>query len=379
MQNEPQNFNNKRTDSFIPVKKPPTRKFRLTSRFTDLSKKQKVIVCLITAIALGVIGFLLWFFVFRSAPSSDSATNITVPVEEPPKTTEPSRLTGLEVPIENNKRMATGVMIENSPDARPQSGLGSAGVVYEAIAEGGITRFVAIFQDDLPESVGPVRSVRPYYLDFVGPYDASIAHVGGSGEGLSEISSQNIKSLNQFNYPGPYWRERSRYAPHNMYTNLLKLKEIEQQNGWTSTYEGLKRGGKNKPAETPSASNISIRLSSPNYNVDYNYDPSSNTYKRSVGGRPHIDANTNQQLSPQIIIVPVMQRSQNGIYSVYAVNSSGPVFIFQNGEILEGTWSKAGRNEQFQFTGPDGEPLKLASGQTWITIATAIADITHTP
>jgi hypothetical protein len=269
-------------------------------------------------------------------------------------------------------------MIENSPDARPQSGLRDAGVVYEAVAEGGITRFLALFQDTEPTYVGPVRSVRPYYLDFLGPYDGAIAHVGGSGEALAQIKSQKIKDLDQFSNPGPYWRERTRYAPHNMYTNVQELKKLEKSKGWKAMeYARLERGAESKAAATPTASTINVELSRLLYNVSYKYDKKSNTYLRSLANRPHMDAKSNKQVAPGVVIVPIIPRSQNGIYSVYAINGTGKVLVFQNGTVTEGTWSKKNRKSQFQLKTKDGEVLKLAPGQTWFTIAATAGSVSY--
>jgi len=113
-------------------------------------------------------------------------------------TTEASKLTGVQVDPAVNQRPTTAVMIENSTAARPQSGLDQAGVVFEAIAEGGITRFEAIYQDSQPAYLGPVRSVRPYYIQWALGFDAAIAHVGGSPEALSDIKTWNAKDLDQF-------------------------------------------------------------------------------------------------------------------------------------------------------------------------------------
>lgn len=380
------NLKQTQSNQFAPVAdpqiKPKSKPKGLKNYFSSLSKKQKIIAGVLVLVI--TIGFFTGVFALFNKKPKPAPIVEQPKIEEPVAvaTTEPSRLTGLEVPIENNKRTVTGIQIENSPEARPQSGLKDAGVVYEAVTEGGITRFQGLFQDTLPESVGPVRSVRPYYLDFITPYDAGLAHVGGSGQALAEMSSQGLKDLDQSIYghdTSVYWRDNKRYSPHNMYTNVVKLKEIEKQKGWTSTYEGFVRGGEDKPSLTPNAKKINIRMSSYNYNVEYNYDPASNTYPRSEGGRPHIDAPSNSQLAPKILVVPIVNRTQNGIYSVYAINDGGKVFVFQNGTVSEGTWSKAGRKTQFKFTGSDGQPLKLAPGQTWVTLASSAGDVTFTP
>ena len=175
--------------------------------------------------------------------------------------TEPSRLTGIEVPVEYNQRTATGMMIENSPDARPQSGLSRRWGGYEAVAEGGITRFLAIFQDNLPEYAGPVRSVRPYYLDFVVPYDAGISHVGGSGPALQQIRNEVLKAIKMIASEFiSILAKRSRYAPHNMYTSVVKLKEIEKQKAGPSMKDSFE-AEKTRPQQHPNAKTINIDMS----------------------------------------------------------------------------------------------------------------------
>jgi hypothetical protein len=346
--------------------------------FGSLSKKQKILLGIGLLLGLALIAGAAWFVFLK--PEPEVPEPVPAAVEAPPETTEASRLTGIKYPLEDkvNERTVTGVMIENSPDARPQSGLRDAGVVYEAVAEGGITRFLALFQDTAPTYVGPVRSVRPYYLDFLGPYDAAIAHVGGSGQALGQIKSQKIKDLDQFSNPGPYWRERTRYAPHNMYTSVKDLKKLEKEKGWKpSEYAGLERGAESKAVATPTTTSIEVKMSSMLYNVSYKYDKKSNTYLRSEGNRPHMDAKSNKQLAPTVVVVPIIPRSQDGIYSVYDVNGTGKVLVFQNGTVTQGTWTKKNRKSQFQLKTKDGQVLKLAPGQTWFTIAATNANVSY--
>ncbi|MBI5357803.1 DUF3048 domain-containing protein [Candidatus Saccharibacteria bacterium] len=184
----------------IPAGPNPIEKKRLHHKITELglklwpsTKKQKIAGSVIAAVILvfGVGGI----YALKKYLSKPDSTNQSVIVkkDEPPKTTEPSRLTGLEIPVETNKRPVTAIQIENSPDARPQAGLRDAGVVFEAIAEGGITRFNAVFLEGQPDYIGPVRSIRPYYIDLFLPFDASIVHAGGSAEGLAKIRALGVK------------------------------------------------------------------------------------------------------------------------------------------------------------------------------------------
>jgi hypothetical protein len=179
----------------------------------------------------------------------------------PAPTTVPSTLTGLPVAPSVNQRPVTAVMVENSTFARPQSGLDQAGVVFEAIAEGGITRFVALYQDTAPSYIGPVRSVRPYYLSWLDGFNAIVAHVGGSGEALQDINSWGIRDMNQF-YNGSYFtRISSRVAPHNVYTSIARLNALEAADGYTTShYTGFLRKAPS-PSKHPTATTINFDIS----------------------------------------------------------------------------------------------------------------------
>lgn len=308
-----------------------------------------------------------------------------------------STLTGLPVASADvNKRTVTGVMIENSLDARPQSGLEQAGVVFEAVAEGGVTRFLALFQDTSPDNVGPIRSARPYYISWAMGFDAAYAHVGGSPDGLADIKAWGVQDMNQFYNGGSYHRVSSRAAPHNVYTSISTLNQLEASKGYTSTYTGFTRtlpsstpaptktsqsatgtGTAPAAATTPSATSIDFSLSGPIYNPHYDYTPATNGYNRSEGGKPHVDADSGKQISPKVVIAMVTPLTRGALdssgayYSNYTTVGSGQVYIFQNGTVTTGQWSKTANNSQITFTGADGKPIPLTPGQTWITAVSA--------
>jgi hypothetical protein len=297
-------------------------------------------------------------------------------------TTVPSTLTGVQVDPSTNLRPVTGIMIENSLDSRPQSGLGEAGVVFEAIAEGGITRFLALFQDTAPNSVGPVRSARPYYIQWALGFDATYAHVGGSPEALANIKAWGVKDLDQFRNSSAYQRLSSREAPHNVYTGIPALNKLEASKGFTSsTYTGFARDLKEKPAKVPTAQTISLDISGPSYNVRYNYNPATNSYNRFMAGAPHVDANNNAQISPKVVIGLITSYGiqSDGKHSVYGVIGSGQASIFQNGTVQEVTWTKTDAKTQIKFTDANGAEVKLAPGKTWITALGSKADLTYAP
>lgn len=365
-------------DAIAEDKKDMPKKKRFSLK--DLTKKQKIIIAIAAAVLLIGGGFALWWFVIRDKPQQ---AVVEVVEEVPVPTTVPSKLTGLQVPPEYNERTVTAVMIENSPDARPQSGLKDAGVVYEAIAEGGITRFMAVYQDTEPDYVGPVRSARPYYLRWALPYEAGYAHVGGSPEALAEIKSLGVRDLDQFANSGAFERVSSRYAPHNVYTGIAKLRVVEAEKGWTtSNFTGFERKEETPVAATAiTAKTINFAISSALYNVAYTYDPATNSYLRAQGGSPHIDEKANAQISPKVVVALVMNKgiASDGQHSTYETIGSGQMFVFQDGGVQQGTWKKDSDNAQFTFLDANGNALKLNPGQTWISMVGGANLVTYQP
>ncbi len=366
-----------------PVNPPPAkhkkpRRFHIWPQHWS-TKKKRICTAILIAVLVAVIATVGGYYWYRHTHRPQPVMQAEAP-PEPPPTTEISNLTGLEVPIGTNERPVIGVMIENSPDARPQSGLKDAGVVFEAVAEGGITRFLALYQDTQPDYIGPVRSARPYYLDWLMPFSAAYAHVGGSPEALADIRGIGIKDLDQFHNAGAYQRISQRYAPHNVYTSIAALFELAKQKGTSSTFTGFLRK-EPAPIEPPTARVIDLRVSSPLYNVHYDYDPATNSYLRVMGGKPHVEERSGAQIAPQVVVALVIPSNVagDGVHTNYGTVGSGQMFVFQDGTVTQGTWHKAERHSQFTFTDANGQPLAFNPGQTWFTMVKDAAAVTYGP
>lgn len=292
-----------------------------------------------------------------------------------------SPLTGMEVADEAaTKQQVTAIMIENDPEARPHSGLKDSGVVFEAIAEGGITRFAALYQEQKPELIGPVRSLRPYYLEWAAPFDAAIAHVGGSANALAEVRNGNYKDIDEFIHGGAYWRVNDKFPPHNLYTNFERIDALNQSLDYkTSDFTGFARVDPDKkppkPSEEdeksgpPTAHSIDIDISYGIYNVHYDYNAEENVYMRHQGGDPHMDRESGH-ISPKSVIVmkvPTHIGFEDGYREQMDTNGENEAFIFQNGTVTEGKWHKPNRETQIEFLTKDNEKIPLERGQTWIT------------
>jgi hypothetical protein len=333
-----------------------------------------------TTILLVSVGLLLTasiatgILLYQSPKPADKVVVIkkTAPPVPPPVFYSP--LTGEKVPDQASTQQAvTAIMIENSPDARPQSGLKSAGVVYEAIAEGGITRFLTLFQQEKPQLIGPVRSVRLYYVDWLAPFQASVAHVGGSKFALNEVRNGNYRDIDQFFNSGSYWRATDRYAPHNVYTSFARLDALNAKKGYTtSTFTPwLRKDG--APSKTPTATKIDVTISGPLYNSHYQYDAASNTYLRSEGGAPHNDREAGQIAPSTVIVMDTVMTLilEDGYREQITTTGSGRARIFQDGVVVEGSWTKKDRGSQIVFTDSTGKEIPLDRGQTWITAVPA--------
>ena len=340
------------------------------------SKKNLAIVGVFTLISVAGVAF---FMNNQASPTISSVKVTSKPAAKP--TTVSSNLSGLPVNPAINEQPVTGVMVENSPQARPQSGLSQAGVVFEAIAEGGVTRFLALFQDTSPANVGPIRSARPYYAQWALGFDAGYAHVGGSPKALANIKEWGVKDLDQFQNAGAYSRISSRPAPHNVYTSVDKLKQLQASKGYTkSSYKGFLRK-KEAPSKTPNAKTIDMNISGPNYNVRYDYNPTTNSYQRVMAGGAHVDSNTNTQIAPKVVVAMVIPYGLegDGYHSVYSTIGTGPAYIFQDGTVTTGQWTKSDNKAQITYSDASGKPLKLNPGQTWITALSAANKVTYKP
>jgi hypothetical protein len=336
------------------------------------------------AVLLVLVGGITGLVLAHHSKSKTVAAVIHVNKPKPVvPTTVASTLSGLQVNPAVNKLPVTAVMIENSDEARPQSGLGSASVVFEAVAEGGITRFMALYQDTSPSNVGPIRSARPYYVEWELGFNAGYAHVGGSPDALTDIKNWNVRDLDEFYNGDSYHRITSREAPHNVYTAISTLNQLEDSKGYTSsTYTGFPRKVA-APAKNPTATTISMTLSGPDYNPQYVYNAATNSYNRSEGGAAQMDANTNTQISPTVVIGIVVPESQGALdasdayYSNYNVLGTGTAYVFQDGTEITGQWTKSSDTSQITFTTTGGATLKLDPGQTWLTAITSSSDITY--
>lgn len=264
------------------------------------------------------------------------------------------------------------VMIENIPDAFPLYGLSGASIVYEAPVEGGLTRFMAIYSaSSTVEKAGPVRSARPYYLDWAAEYgDALYMHCGGSPDGLDDIADRNIFDANEF-YRGSYfWRDSARIAPHNLFTSS------ENWQKYLSVYGGKRTAGdwvgfKFGPIATNTESVAKFNLEYiKRFVVGWQYNVSSSTYERLLNDELFLD-DKNQPITADNIVVQFASVSvldEVGRRKIVTVGS-GDARVFRNGQMIRATWKKENEDARTKFFDASDHEISFAPGRTWIMAA----------
>ena len=390
----------------------------------NLNSTQRLLVIAIMAIVVYVVSTATAYSVFagssvgKKVASNLSSSSGAVPgvAEEEPEE-DPSLPKTEQCPLngqmrtkpsqeEWNKKRPLAVMIENHLESRPQSGLSYADVVYEAVAEGGITRFMAVYLCNPKDvQVGPVRSARTYFLDWLSEYDALYAHVGGANtpgpaDALGQIITYGVKDLNQFSIGFPtFWRDYQRLGrpvatEHTMYSSTQKLWAIGEKRGWTATdAKGVRWDAKFVPwkfkdgeaATAPTASAITVNFweGYKDYQVIWNYDQACNCYKRSNGGAPHTDLDNKKQIAPQVVIVQYQRESrandgyENNAHLIYGNKGEGKALIFQDGKVIEGKWIKQNRLAREKFVDSKNKEVDLTRGQIWIQTVPEGSTVTY--
>lgn len=307
------------------------------------------------------------------------------------------------------KRRPITAMIENHADSRPPSGLSKADVVYEAVAEGGITRFLGVFYCGVAEGgveIAPVRSSRIYYINWASEYaDFPIyMHVGGandySGSGDTAVIVRALETLEKIGWRTPggndfdttydsgfpvFWRNYERLThevptEHTMMAAIDAAYDQADKRGfgaihdgvkWDSTYTAWKfiDGAGNS---SPKAADITLSFweGKADYDVEWKYDSASNSYKRFNGGKEHTDLEyENVQLSARNVVIQfVAERGpvDRNLHMFYQNIGTGNALVFNNGDVIKGTWEKDSRTDRTKFMDASGKEIKFVRGVVWI-------------
>lgn len=301
-------------------------------------------------------------------------------------------LSGLEISDKVLNSRPFAIMVENTPDARPQSGLINADVVFEVVDEYGITRFVAVFSSYDSDLVGPVRSARPYYAEIARSFDPVYVFWGTAPifykvienlglDYLSPLGDQSGNSSIAANFVDGNGvdskRDSSRVAPHNAYMFTPKMKELASKQGYK--LEGGQSSFHFKlDAPEPDRGDISkitIDYSIPQYKSLFEYDSKNNNYVKSVAGSPSLDRESGEQIAVNNVIVMVTDIKNSGDSSGHMIvrtTQEGEAFYFFDGKVVEGTWSRSSALDPFTFKDKDGNVVLFNRGHTWVGVISGI-------
>lgn len=332
-----------------------------------LSSRTKKILLVLLIILGGFFALGIYLLPFDSGGDSVTDQNKE---EEVSQLDTPCPLTGEYVTEDVARQRPYGVMIENSADARPQSGLDKADLVYEVVTEGGITRFLAFYQCDQADEIGPVRSSRIYYLDWIAELSAFYAHAGGSSDSLARITRDKILDLNHAT--GYFWRSNSRPAPHNLYTSIAKLKQYATSKKYDLEKSDFSVWNFKDDAEKtarPESFNFKIHFSSASYLVEYVYNKETNDWTRKIAGSVQKDSKTKESIQVKNVVVQYTQITQRGDSRVdVATTGTGEAFIFVDGKKIEGTWRKSSVSDRTKYFDLAGKEVEFSRGPFWIEI-----------
>ena len=316
------------------------------------------------------------------APSpspSVAPTPVPTPTPTPKPSLVPAPLTGRLVSPAAAVRHPIAIMIDDQFDARPQSGFNSASIVWQAPAEGGIPRYMMVFQENIPTDVGPVRSSRYYYVAWASELRALYAHAGGSPQALNALralgNGQLVYNADEFRWGGSFHRISTRFSPHNLYTSGAKLRAIAKTVGakdgpikwpWTFARDAV-------IGYRPIGGRIVVSYQA--NTIRYDYDRASNTYRRSVTGeKRQVDVAAKSRVAPKNVIVMLMHfgplndnnPKKHRLEAQFL--GSGPAWISTNGITIKGTWKKASLKSPTRFFDKAGHQVVLTIGQTFIQV-----------
>jgi Protein of unknown function (DUF3048) N-terminal domain/Protein of unknown function (DUF3048) C-terminal domain len=312
-----------------------------------------------------------------ASPSPSTATPSASPTPGPTLVRAP--LTGRLVTPDVALRHPIAVMIDDLSPARPQSGFSAASIVYQAPAEGGIPRYMMVFQENIPTDVGPVRSSRYYYIAWAAELRAVYAHAGGSPQALATLrqkgQGQLVFNADEFRWAKSFHRISTRFSPHNLYTTGKSLRALVRATGakdakitWPWTFAGdaaiekRPQGGRIQVTYLANA-------------IRYDYDRLSNSYLRSnTTEKKQIDASTKRRVAPKNVIVMLMHFGalNDGHPQKHRLEAqvigSGPAWISTNGVTIKGTWKKTALTSATRFFDTKGRAVTLTVGQTFVQV-----------
>jgi hypothetical protein len=310
-------------------------------------------------------------------PTASSApTTTTTPPPPPPPPPVLWPLTGLEsgqVP----PRPALAVKIENSVDARPQTGLNAADMVWEEVVEGGITRYVAVYHSTLPPEIGPVRSIRPMDPAIAAPLHGLFAFSGGQRPFVDAVAAAGLQVVSHDAGASGFHRINSRSAPHNVYADpaaLLEQADPAHLAAPAPQFDFAEAGAQPTAVTggTPTAA-VQLTLSRSSHPV-WTWSAPDARWVRAEGTTPAVEADGTPLRAANVVVlrVDIVNTVATDVAGTAVPETvlvgSGEALVATGGSTIPARWVKHAVGDRLFLTGPDGNPLRLAAGNTWVEL-----------
>lgn len=288
------------------------------------------------------------------------------------------------------QRPALAVKVENLPAARPQYGLTTADVVYEEPVEGGITRFIVIYQCHNASRIEPIRSGRFLDVDVVRQYGAHplFAYAGAISWVVNYIDNSSLIDIGIFHAPqSAYWRDPARYAPHNLVsdTSVLYAAGVARHAPQTPPPPVFNYGA--LPLGATPAANVDIAWTAPGQAVNWTWNASKGLYYRSyVGLGPALAGGGGQISAPNVVVIkaveyatPYVEDATGAHENDLVLTGTGSAQVFRNGVVINGTWKRPSLADKTQLLTSSGQPINLTPGPTWVELVPTTVGVTVTP
>ncbi len=327
---------------------------------------QKLLYKIILVLILLVIIFVGGYWLINKIQLKTVWKKEQIQISLPPAYA--SALDGL--PVSSTEKInpsVVGVMIDNYPDARPQSGLLAAKIVYEAPAEGGLARYFAIFDSEQNvEKVGPVRSARPYFIDWLKEYSGLYMHCGGSPEALDILKNGTVFDLNEMTNGQYFWRDSRRTAPHNLYTSSEKWnKALAARPEDKKIFNNAWLFGEMSSSSSELVKDIAIEYT-PDYVVGWRYDESQKNYIRYINDSASLE-DGNNLLADTVVVQYVKTRVVDDYgRKEITTEGQGDMRLLRDGKMVRGIWKY--ENGRTRFYDLVDQQLNLKPGKIWIQI-----------
>ena len=362
------------------------------------ARRSRLVPLLLGVAALVIVGALATYFITngskpsstKTTPATSAPTTVATPTTTPTQTkTTPSvapvlgvwALTGM--PRTTQEVPALCIKIENSVEARPQIGLDTADIVYEEVVEGGITRFMAVFQSNTPKSVEPVRSLRPMDVNLALPIGCPLVFSGGQVPFVDAAAATGIQLIYMDRGDPGFSRDSGRAAPHNVIGDTATfVSQVKGTPTVTPAFKYAAAAGQSSAATGGKATKtISAKMSSSS-NPQWQWDATKSVWLRSEGTKPAVVMSGAQMSAANVVFLSVQVQNTKFRDPIGTpvpesiVIGSGSGWVASEGKSETIKWSKASASAPFVLTDSKGAPVTLAIGNTWVELVPTSGSVT---